>query len=154
MLAQASVLLTGLNIANENLDASFWLKMWATASVGPPALLALTYFTLSFSWLVGWFFALVVLFCGAISLASTKLLLVVKRWLGKMKGVSTGSTTVDKAIDTSREHKKAIGRANDACCRIPHLGTLLNPVEQFLSSKREIECVLRTHGLRTRAFLS
>ena len=141
MLAQASVLLTGLNIANDELDASFWLKMWATASVGPPTLFALNYFTLSFSWLVGWFFALVVLFCGAISLASTKLLLVVKRRLGKMKGASTGSTTVDSAIDTAREHKKCIGYANDACCRIPHLGTLLNPVEQFLSSKREIVCV-------------
>ena len=141
MLAQSSVLLTGLKIANGKLDASFWLKMWATASVGPPALFALTYFTLSFSWLVGWFFAVVVLFCGVISLASTKLLLVVKRRLGKMKGASTGSTTVDKAIDTARKRKKAIGRVNDTCCRIPHLGTLLNPVEQFLSSKREIECV-------------
>ena len=141
MLAQASVLLTGLNIANDELDASFWLKMWATASVGPPTLFALNYFTLSFSWLVGWFFALVVLFCGAISLASTKLLLVVKRRLGKMKGASTGSTTVDSAIDTAREHKKAIGYANDACCGISHLGTLLNPVEQLLTSKREIECV-------------
>ena len=143
MLAQASVLLTGLNIATDELDASFWLKMWATASVGPPALFALTYFTLSFSWLVGWFFAVVVLFCGAISLASTKLLLVVKRRLGKMKGASTGSTTVDSAIETACEHtgKKCIGRANDTSCGIPHLGTLLNPVEQFLSSKREIECV-------------
>ena len=62
MLAQSSVLLTGLKIANGKLDASFWLKMWATASVGPPVLFALTYFTLSFSWLVGWFFAFVVLF--------------------------------------------------------------------------------------------
>ena len=135
MLAQASVLLTGLNIANGKLDASFWLKMWATASVGPPALFALTYFTLSFSWLVGWFFAVVVLFCGAISLASTKLLLVVKRRLGKMKGASTGSTTVDKAIEIARKRKKCIGRVNDACCGLPHLAKLLNPVEQLRSSK-------------------
>ena len=141
MLAQASVLLTGLKIANGKLDASFWLKMWATASVGPPALFALTYFTLSFSWLVGWFFAVVVLFCGVISLASTKSLLVMKRRLGKMKGASTGSTTVDNAITTARKNKKCIGRVNDACCGLPHLAKLLNPVEQFLSSKREIECV-------------
>ena len=141
MLAQASVLITGLKIANDKLDASFWLKMWATASVGPPALFALTYFTLSFSWLVGWFFALVALCCGVISLASTTLLFVVKRRLGKMKGASTGSTAVDKAITTAREHEKEIGRANDACCRIQHLGTLLNPVEQLLSSKWKIECV-------------
>ena len=114
MLAQASVLLTGLNIATDELDASFWLKMWATASVGPPALFALTYFTLSFSWLVGWFFAFVVLFCVAASSASAMLLLVVKWRLDKMKGASTGSTTVDSAIDTARERDK---QCYDSCER-------------------------------------